>query len=127
MDDKVLVFHAGDEKKNIKATGKTREMGSVQFNEWGKNNGWKLKPSTGKTGNSETTGKNDSENTNETDDGNTGGGTVQELSKDTSTKLAVPIIKDLGEKEKLDELSAYIEGDERSTIVNAANKFLTAK
>lgn len=128
MDDKVLVFHAGDEKKNIKGTGETRFMGSIQFNEWGKNNGWKIKPSTGKTENSETSANNDSENENKTDDGNTqDGGTVQELSKDTSTKIAVPVIKNLGEKGMLDELKSYVEGDERSTIVNAANKFLNSK
>lgn len=105
-------------------------MGTIQFKEFGKKNGWKEVPAeeagnpaektADKTGTSATK---DPEDTNE----GTGSGSGSEdvkLSTDMNTTLGVVHIKKLGEAKDVDGIKAFIKGDKRTTITRAADKYL---
>lgn len=122
-EDQIHVFNS--------ETGKKRWMGVVQFKTLHETAGWKKTPKNQipkiEDAKSETASKNDSDDNKGTEAAATTAATASpevEKSTEKTVTLAVVRIKQLGDKKDLDGIKAFIAGDTRVGVINAAKKFL---
>lgn len=131
-----MVIHKGDKKKNIEGTGAVRMMGEIQFNKFGKQNGWAKAPAETKLPKAET-GTEDSATSASTDTGsadkgtNAGGGSSSVDVTKFNAKDLIAKIKEHGEAGETDQVKAIKDAeleqeDSRSTVIAAADKYLNA-